>query len=47
MPIATADGDLGMDSAEFDRTAFLKQLAADVPALLGPAFACDLVFHRC
>jgi len=32
MPIPTADGDLGADSAGFDRAAFLKQLDDDVPA---------------
>jgi predicted dienelactone hydrolase len=37
IPIATPNGDLGADSPGFDRAAFLRQLAVDVPAFFGGA----------
>ncbi len=39
MPIPTPDGDIGADPPGFDRPAFLKQLAAELPAFFDKAFA--------
>ena len=38
VPIVTEDGDLGADPAGFDRAAFLKQLALDLPAFFDRVF---------
>ena len=37
MPIPTDDGDIGADPVGFDRPAFLKQLALDLPAIFDKA----------
>ncbi len=38
MPIPTPDGDIGADPPGFDRPAFLKQLATELPAFFDKAF---------